>query len=57
MTFTFAQKLGTTPFDIMAQDLDWVIMVINHYLGRAETNNANESLSEKDRDRDFWSAL
>ena len=57
MTFIVAQKFGTTPFDVMSRDLDWVIMVVNHFLERDSAKQENSALSEKERDKDFWSAL
>lgn len=57
-TFILAQKLNVSPFEIMAQEIDAVIMVVNYYLDCNEAkNNTSESLPEKERDKDFWSAL
>lgn len=56
-----AQKLNVSPFDIMAQDVDAVILVVNYLLESIEENNTNVEnnnlLSEKERDSEFWSAL
>ena len=60
-TFIMAQKLNVSPFDIMAQDVDAVILVVNYLLESIEENNTNVEnnnlLSEKERDSEFWSAL
>lgn len=54
-TFTLASRFGTTPFVILEEDLDHVIMVINHYLemvyyeGQNKTNESHaQHLTKKD---------
>jgi hypothetical protein len=58
-TFLIAQRLGVSPFDIMEQDLEWVIMVVNYILQSVENKHENSPkvLSEKEADEGFWSAL
>jgi hypothetical protein len=45
----------------MAQDIEAVIMVVNYFLDcneEKQTNKENNnSLTEKERDSEFWSAL
>lgn len=61
LTFIIAEKLGVSPFNIMAQDLEEVIMVVNYMIDSAEETNTNttteNALTEKEQDRAFWSAL
>lgn len=52
------------PFEILKQDKDEVIMLINYMCekGERKESSANEDSSanektEKEKDRDFWSAL
>ena len=58
-TFILAQKLNVSPFEIMAQDVEAVIMVINHFVESAENHKEenNNSLTEKERDSGFWDAI
>jgi len=59
-TFLVARSLAVSPFEVMAQDLDFVIMVVNFLLDSADENKTHDNnnvLSEKDKDKDFWSAL
>lgn len=44
------------PFEILKQDKDEVIMLINYMGAKGEANTAKET-TEKERDRDFWSAM
>ena len=39
-TVNLARTFGVTPFEIMAQDCDEVIMLINHFLQKAENEPA-----------------
>ena len=39
-TVNLARSFGVTPFEIMAQDCDEVIMLINHFLQKAESDPA-----------------
>lgn len=58
-TFILAQHFGVTPFEIMAQEIDEVIMVINYLLiskDRNEHESKNE-ISEKEQDKSFWDCL
>lgn len=56
-TFILAQKMNVTPFDIMAQDVEAVIMVVNFYLEQSNQTTAGKEVSERERDKDFWAAL
>jgi hypothetical protein len=62
-TFILAGNFGVTPFDIMRQDLDEVILIVNYLSerGRAsKTDNNTQSASaitEKEQDKEFWSAF
>lgn len=60
-TFALARNLGVSPFDIMAQDTEAVIMVVNHIIECAEEKRGNTRadapLTEKERDGDFWAVL
>jgi hypothetical protein len=59
-TFLIAQNLAVSPFEVMSQDLEFVIMVVNFIIDSAtesRTRSNGEILSEKEKDRDFWSAL
>ena len=60
-TFILAQKFGVTPFEIMAQDLDEVILVINFILDsnsrNRNDNNFGSTTNEKEQAKDFWACL
>lgn len=59
-TFILAQKFHVTPFEIMAQDIDAVIMVINYYIEEAHQGGNIEvdtTKNEKEQDKDFWACL
>lgn len=60
-TFILAGNFGVTPFEIMRQDLDEVILVINYLAesGKASKadNKTGNTITEKERDKNFWSAL
>jgi hypothetical protein len=59
-TFLVARNLAVSPFEVMSQDLEFVIMVVNFLLdcaNESKTDEATDALSEKEKDRDFWSAL
>ena len=59
-TFILAGNFGVTPFEIMRQDIDEVIMVINYLVdsGRASKQEpTNNALTEKEQDKSFWAAL
>jgi hypothetical protein len=59
-TFLVAQNLAVSPFEVMSQDLEYVIMVVNYLIDSAtehKTSIADEGISEKEKDRAFWSAL
>lgn len=57
-TFLVAQNLAVSPFEVMSQDLEFVIMVVNFLLDSAtEHKTHDKTISEKEKDRDFWSAL
>ena len=59
-TETLARSYNVTPFEIMAQDCDEVILLINYLLRKAE--NAPESApasiaNEREESAAFWAAL
>ena len=60
-TFILAEKFGVTPFEIMAQEIDEVILVINYFIDRnkegGKYNNIDNTLNEKEKDKDFWACL
>lgn len=60
-TFLLAGNFGVTPFEIMRQDVDEVIMVVNYLAdkGRASKadGNAHNAVNEKEQDKNFWSAI
>lgn len=62
-TFILAGNFGVTPFDIMRQDLDEVIMVVGYLSesGRASKAEAvtiaQNTITEKEQDKNFWSAF
>jgi hypothetical protein len=62
-TFLLAGNFNVTPFEIMREDVDEVIMIIN-YLAEIGSEsrqgnaiNATTTISEKEQDRSFWAAL
>ena len=57
-TFLVAQNLAVSPFEVMSQDLECVIMVVNYLLDSAtEYKTRGKGTNEKEKDKDFWSAL
>lgn len=57
-TFLVAQNLAVSPFEVMSQDLEFVIMVVNFLLDSAtEHKTHDKGMTEKEKDRDFWSAM
>jgi hypothetical protein len=57
-TFLVAKNLAVSPFEVMSQDVEQVIMVVNFLLDSAtDRNTQDEGRTEKEKDRDFWSAL
>lgn len=60
-TFILAGNFGVTPFEIMRQDLDEVIMIINYLAesGKAGKKDiaAHSTISEKEQDKNFWSSF
>lgn len=63
-TFILAGNFNVTPFEIMKQDLDEVILVVNYLVesGNAskQENNTTQpfNITEKDKDKkDFWAAF
>lgn len=42
-TVTLARSFNVTPFEIMAQDCDEVIMLINYFLKKAEVEPSTEA--------------
>lgn len=59
-TFILAGNFNVTPFEIMRQDIDEVIMVINYLVvsGReSKRDTTKPTMTEKEQDRTFWAAL
>ena len=57
-TFLVARNLAVSPFEVMSQDLEFVIMVVNFLLDSATGNKTQDKeQTEKEKDRAFWSAL
>jgi hypothetical protein len=59
-TFELSKMFNVLPFEIFKQDKDEVIMLINYMSekGERKESSANrETGTEKEKDRDFWSAL
>lgn len=60
-TFILAGNFGVTPFEIMRQDLDEVIMIVNYLCasGNARKNAEirSDTMTEKEQDAGFWAAL
>ena len=60
-TFILAGNFNVTPFEIMRQDLDEVIMIINYLSERGKTQNRDyipgHTITEKEQDQSFWAAL
>ena len=57
-TFILAKNFGVTPFEIMAQDIDAVILVINYFVeSNNENNNNDNTMNEKEQTKDFWACL
>ncbi len=59
-TFLVARNLAVSPFEVMSQDLEYVIMVVNFLVESANEHKAqsnSEGLTEKQKDRNFWSAI
>lgn len=62
-TFILSGNFNVTPFEIMRQDVEEVILIIN-YLAEIGSEsrqgnaiNATTTISEKEQDRSFWAAL
>lgn len=56
ITFILSKNFGVTPFEIMAQDIDEVIMVINYFVGIGHEHNTSQN-SEKEESDAFWACL
>ena len=60
-TFILAGNFGVSPFDIMRQDIDEVILIINYLAESGKTSNqdnkSSNNLTEKEKDKSFWAAL
>lgn len=49
-----------TPFEIMAQEIDAVIMVINYFITPAEYDGSgvvDTKINEKEQAKDFWACI
>lgn len=60
-TFILAGNFNVTPFEIMRQDLDEVIMIVSYLAesGKASKrdNFTGNTITEKEQDKSFWAAL
>lgn len=61
-TFILAGNFGVTPFEIMRQDLDEVIMIVNYLAESGKASKQDDiktksTITEKEQDRSFWAAL
>lgn len=62
-TFILSSNFNVTPFEIMQQDVDEVIMVINYLAEIGSESRQGNSIyettakSEKEKDKSFWAAL
>lgn len=61
ITLSIAQRFGVTPFEIMAQDIDAVILVVNYIVESkresADNKSIDNTLNEKEQDKSFWACL
>lgn len=57
VTFILAKNYDVTPFEIMAQDLEEVIMVVNYLLDSGSESKTDNCTSDKENDKDFWNGL
>ena len=56
-TFELSKMFNVLPFEILKQDKDEVIMLINYMSEKGEAKTTARQRTEKERDKDFWSAL
>ncbi len=57
-TFELSKMFSVLPFEILKQDKDEVIMLINYMSEKgAKKESSANGKTEKEKDRDFWSAL
>jgi hypothetical protein len=57
-TFELSKMFNVLPFEIFKQDKDEVIMLINYMSEKGETKESMPNRrTEKEQDKDFWSAL
>lgn len=60
-TFILAGNFNVTPFEIMRQELDEVILILNYLAesGKGSKQGApvKAGANEKEQDRSFWAAL
>lgn len=62
-TFILAKNFNVTPFEIMAQDIDEVILVLNYLIesGKESRQEATEqqgaSASDREQAQAFWACL
>ncbi len=62
MDFTceISKLYSVSPFEVLKQDKDAVIMLINYFIEKGQGNaghKAAATVTEKEQDRAFWSAL
>lgn len=62
-TFILSGNFNVTPFEIMRQDIEEVIMIINYLAEIGSENkqgnaiNYTNTTSEKENDKSFWACL
>lgn len=64
MDFTceLSKSYSLSPFEIMKQDKDEVIMLVNYYIEKGQENNQTDLTvdnykNDKESDKQFWSLL
>ena len=62
-TVELSKVYNVTPFEIFKQDKDNVIMLINYFIEKGQTEDGTQhtahksGASERENDRQFWGAL
>ena len=62
MEFTceLSKAYSVSPFEVLKQDKDAVIMLINYFIEKGQGNAGHKytaTITEKEQDRAFWGAL
>lgn len=57
-TFILAGSFGVTPFEIMKQDVDEVIMIINYLSESGKASKQEDKmLNDKEEANSFWASI